>query len=197
MADGRADYRSGAGAKDGAAARTHLTITERLSRTSAKEEHNRECNSGGRNPTFAHKNSSCRSHTRFHQSLLARFAPSLIRTFDDSNRFNRPNDPDLGRPSFRYVLLPQAMNLRPLRGQFPLLRSQRSSRVSVLVLDILHLVADQESGSRAETAADRRPRSRMTDRRANDCTSARAQQRADSGAFLTGAQRLPRTSSDQ
>jgi hypothetical protein len=55
MANCRADYRSGAGAEQGATACAHLTITKRLSRASAKEEHNRECNSGGRNPTFAHK----------------------------------------------------------------------------------------------------------------------------------------------
>jgi hypothetical protein len=55
MADGRADYRTGTRAKDGADARAFFTLSERLPRTSAKEEHNRECNSGGRNPTFAHK----------------------------------------------------------------------------------------------------------------------------------------------
>jgi len=58
MADGRANYRAGTGTKQGASARAHLTISKRLSRTSAKEEHNRECNSGGRNPTFAHKKTS-------------------------------------------------------------------------------------------------------------------------------------------
>jgi hypothetical protein len=55
MADSRADYRSGAGAKQGTTARPHLTICQRLSRTSTKKKHRRERNTGGRNPTFAHK----------------------------------------------------------------------------------------------------------------------------------------------
>jgi hypothetical protein len=56
MANCRTDYRSSAGAEQGATACAHFTIAKRLSGTSAKEEHNRECSSGGRNPTFAHKN---------------------------------------------------------------------------------------------------------------------------------------------
>jgi hypothetical protein len=55
MAHGGADYGSGSRAQHSANTRTLFTFGERLSRTSAKEEHNRECNSGGRNPTFAHK----------------------------------------------------------------------------------------------------------------------------------------------
>jgi hypothetical protein len=78
MANGRTDYRSSTGAEQGATARAHLTITKRLSRASAKEEHNRECNSGGRNPTFAHKNFLLYSLTHvFHNFEQARSQPSL------------------------------------------------------------------------------------------------------------------------
>jgi hypothetical protein len=55
MAHGRSDYSPSTGANHGANACAFFTVGKRLTRTSAKEEHNREPYSGGRNPTFAHK----------------------------------------------------------------------------------------------------------------------------------------------
>jgi hypothetical protein len=78
MANGGTNYRSGTGAEQGSTTRAHLAIAKGLSGTSAKEEHNRECRSGGRNPTFAHKNLLLLlHHAYFTTSSRARCAPSL------------------------------------------------------------------------------------------------------------------------
>jgi hypothetical protein len=73
----------------------------------------------------------------------------------------------------------------------------------LVVLDIisiilaLHLVANQSSGTQAETAADRRAYARMSDGAADYTAGRRAAERSDSRALLTRCQRTTGTAGDE
>src|SRR5579863_9105962 len=155
MAHGRADYRTGTAAQQSAAARAHLTIGKWLPRTSAKEEHNRECDSGGRNPTFAHKRYllSERSHA---PSLLVHitstasncFWTALWRCFLFYIRLRvqivslrlstGPRDREIR--SFGLARLLEPVDLGALLIDLPLLRVQGPASAGIRVFEVLQPV---------------------------------------------------------
>jgi hypothetical protein len=84
----------------------------------------------------------------------------------------------------------QLLNLPPLLLDLLLLRLNLGLGLRVRILLILHRIADDEAGARAERAANRSARTRSADRRADYRAGASTYQCSYTGSFLTGAERL-------
>src|SRR5712664_3170290 len=92
------------------------------------------------------------------------------------------------------ALLPQLLNLHPLRLDLLLLLLDLSLSLLVGILLILHRVADYVAGATAHNAADCSARERMSDCSANDCAGTCAERGTAEGTLFTRRERLPRTS---
>jgi hypothetical protein len=88
----------------------------------------------------------------------------------------------------------QLLNLLLLILNLPLLIVDLRLSLSLLILAILHLVADCVSAQRTDTASDCRARERVADRGAYDCARCRTDAGSDKGAFLTSREGLSRAS---
>src|ERR1700735_2372771 len=88
----------------------------------------------------------------------------------------------------------QLLNLLLLIFNLPLLIVDLRLSLSLLILPVLHLVADCVSSQRADTAADCRARQRVAYRSADDRAGRRADAGADEGALLTSREGLSRAS---
>jgi hypothetical protein len=92
---------------------------------------------------------------------------------------------------FSLALLPQLLNLHPLRLDLLLLLLDLSLSLLIGIFLILHRVADYVAGTAAEYAADRSARERMaycgSDERAATCTDCGSAE----GALFTSRERLP------
>jgi hypothetical protein len=89
------------------------------------------------------------------------------------------------------------LNLPLLALELPLLRRNLCLRLRILVLAILHLIADRVSAQRADTTADCRTRQRVADRGADYRAGCRSDTGPDERAFLTGRERFSRASYDR
>src|SRR6266851_7997166 len=93
-----------------------------------------------------------------------------------------------------FLLLLQLFDLTPLLFDLALLRLDLPLRLLRLRLLVLQCVAKQESATRPQSATYSGTRSRCAHRRADYRAGCRAGYSTDTGALLTRAQRLPRTS---
>jgi hypothetical protein len=88
----------------------------------------------------------------------------------------------------------QLLNLLLLILDLPLLIVDLRLGLSLLILPILHLVADCISAQRADTAADCRACERIPNRSADNRARRRADAGSDEGAFLTSREGFSRAS---
>src|SRR5271154_4725498 len=100
----------------------------------------------------------------------------------------------VARLLFGFAVTLQLLNLLLLILNLPLLIVDLRLSLSLLILPILHLVADCVSAQCADTAADCRARERVADRRADNRARCRADAGSDEGAFLTSREGLSRAS---
>jgi len=91
--------------------------------------------------------------------------------------------------SFLVLLLLKLIDLLPLLVDLGLLSVDLRLGLRVLVLLILHLVANRVSGHAAEGAADCRAGAGRAHRRANYCARTRPDSGSSQGTFFTGAER--------
>jgi hypothetical protein len=87
-----------------------------------------------------------------------------------------------------FALAPQCFHIPALALNLGLVGVDLPLLIRLTVFLALQLVPNQYAGAKSKSPADRRSGTRMPNRRANDPTRASSAERANAGAFFTGAE---------